>query len=91
MNIGRSLSAMHERNLERNRFMEIYFSLFSWMNEVKQKMYLLALLRCLILGCYDEANFEMHLLSRYIARPAIVPLMRCIFRSACGPNAVSLM
>ena len=44
-----------------------------------KKIALLALLMCLSVRCYDEANFEMHVLSRYIAWAAIVPLMWCIF------------
>ena len=49
------------------------------------------LLRCLSVRRYDEANFEMLVVSRYIARAAIVPLMWCIFHSACRPNAMSLI
>ena len=43
------------------------------------KICLLALLRCLSLGWYDKANFEIRVLSRYTAWAAIVPLMWCIF------------
>lgn len=67
---------MLERNLEQNRFiLNIFLGLpLIERSEIKKKIRFLAVLRCLILGCYDEANFGMLVLSRYIAR-AIVPLM----------------